>query len=144
MVVDATRWAPAETGGILMGYWAGPGEVIVTDMVDAGPRATHTASGFTPDAEHQERLVAEIYERSRRLHTYLGDWHTHPAGGLSLSRTDRKTAARIARANEARCPRPLMMVLARLDDVWRLGAWVTQTSGWRRAALTPTSLQTYP
>lgn len=123
MFAEADTWAPEEVGGVLVGYWVDPTEVVITDVVEAGPAATHSRVGFSPDADYQERRIAELYEASGRYHTYLGDWHSHPAGGLSLSSTDRKTARRIAHTRTARCPRPLMVVLAGQDD-WHVAAWV--------------------
>lgn len=122
MVVDAARWAPAETGGVLLGYWVDEAVVVVTAAIDAGPSSTHSEAGFYPDAEYQARRIADLYEASGRHHTYLGDWHTHPAGGIGLSRVDRRTMRRIGRSSDARCPRPLMAVLADALD-WRLAIW---------------------
>lgn len=122
MVVDADRWAPEETGGVLLGYWVHDTEVVVTEALDAGPASSHSESGFHPDAAYQERRIAEVYEASGRHHTYLGDWHTHPAGGHGLSRMDRRTMREIGRSSEAGCPRPLMLVLADRFD-WRLAVW---------------------
>lgn len=124
MVDDGSRWAPEETGGILVGYWAGDEETVVTAAIDAGPNSTHHAGGFLPDADYQAAQIAKLYEQSGRYHGYLGDWHTHPLGGLSLSRTDRGTMRRIARHADARCPRPLMMLLA--DSMaWQAAVWST-------------------
>lgn len=124
MVDDGSKWAPAETGGVLVGYWVHGGQAVVTSAVDAGPESAHSASGFHPDAPYQERRIAELYERSGRYHIYLGDWHTHPLGGLSLSRTDRRTMRRIARSASARCPNPLMLVFADSRE-WQAAAWST-------------------
>lgn len=122
---EADAWKPDETGGVLLGYWIDPRQVVVTDVTDGGPHSTRTPRGFLPDPVHQARRVTEVYETSGRLHTYLGDWHTHPCGGLALSRTDIRTMRRIGRDREARCSTPLMLLFAGPDE-WRLGAWSGQ------------------
>lgn len=125
MAADGFTWAPAETGGVLLGYWIDTREVVVTSASVGGPQGVHDPRGFQPDASHQAQQIAEMYEASGRLHTYLGDWHTHPRGGMALSRTDRRTMRRIGRSREARCSTPLMLLLASGDE-WRLGAWSGQ------------------
>lgn len=116
---------PWETGGVLMGYWAEPlVEVVITNAIGPGPKAIHKEKGFAPDAEYQEKEIANIYEASGRLSTYLGDWHTHPRGSTRLSIRDKRTLRRIAVANNARCPVPIMAVLGGGGkDKWLLEIW---------------------
>lgn len=150
MEVEATRHYPVETGGILLGYANALGtQVVVRASVGPGPRAVHRRRGFVPDHAYHELETARIYAESGRVWSYLGDWHSHPCAMLALSRTDRRTFARIARAPDARVPKPLMIVLAGVPvnppladapsgrasqagtavtsvnglDGWRAGAW---------------------
>ena len=123
IVEDARRWAPLETGGVLLGYWTdGHSAVVVKDAIHAGPEAVHRDLMFLPDTDYQEREIARRYELSGRVHTYLGDWHAHPGGGSSLSRLDLRTLRTIANSPEARASFPLMVV-AYGGDPWRLSAW---------------------
>ena len=86
MVGEAQRAYPQESGGILMGYWVvQPTEAVITDVIGPGPGAIHRDTSFLPDAEYQADQVARRYEASGRLHTYLGDWHSHPNAGPHLS-----------------------------------------------------------
>jgi integrative and conjugative element protein (TIGR02256 family) len=140
VVCEAERRAPAESGGVLLGYWSADREVVVCDVVDGGPGAEHAPDRFVPDPNHQASEVARLYEESGRLHTYLGDWHSHPAGGLSLSRTDVATARRIARSRAARCPRPLMLLTA-LGDGWDVACWVGERRPLGRFALASTKIR---
>lgn len=120
---EADRVAPAETGGVVLG-WSNTDrrEVVVTNALGPGPEAVHTATGFLPDGEWHDREVDHVYQRSGRLVTYLGDWHTHPGGRGLLSLTDFRTLARISRNPEARAPQPLMLILAH-GTPWTLVAW---------------------
>src|SRR3989442_1461190 len=83
MVVEARRRAPNETGGVLLGYWADAGrQVVITDAVGPGPQAAHRRTSFEPDHEFQEAEIRRLYRGSGRRLAYLGDWHTHPRGGV--------------------------------------------------------------
>jgi integrative and conjugative element protein (TIGR02256 family) len=123
MQAEAETWAPLETGGALLGYWAaatnGP---VVTHFVGPGPRASHSPNRFEPDYDYQNAEIARRYSASgRRLH-YLGDWHSHPDGSGYLSDKDRATFLTIAQSKEARAARPIMVVLAGKDR-WAISAW---------------------
>jgi len=122
LLQEADRALPDETGGALIGYWAGSAEVVVTESIQAGPNAVHRADAFEPDWEFQQNEIARYYMASGRLHTYLGDWHTHPHGLLRLSRRDRRTLNLIAAHVEARAPKALMLLLAG-GHPWKLCVW---------------------
>jgi integrative and conjugative element protein (TIGR02256 family) len=121
MVDLAKAAAPDETGGVLVGYDAGNG-LVVEAITGPGPNATHKPHAFEPDHEHQEKEIARIYACSGRRHTYLGDWHSHPGGGVDLSSQDRRTLRAISRHKPARMPEPLMVIVSGIDD-WTVAAW---------------------
>lgn len=151
MLGDAQHHAPAETGG---GYWASDDVVVVTAIVDGGPLAVRSPEGFIPDAAHQATRIADLYEDSGRVDTYLGDWHSHPEGSVSLSWTDRRTIRRISRHRPARCPVPLMIVVGGVDcaavcgvdpdggDVWELACWSFDRRSTPRLARTTLQVDT--
>ncbi len=117
---SATRWAPLETGGVLLGHSEqGGAELHVYEVVGAGPRARRATHRFDPDTAWQKRQIAARYEDSGRTLEYLGDWHSHPLGGRP-SRLDRDTARRIAAAPNARCRHPLFLIVTSDGDGWRL------------------------
>lgn len=122
MVEEARHCLPNETGGALMGYWADRSTVVITDVIGPGPNAKHSRHSFYPDAEYHDREIERIYTASDWLHTYLGDWHTHPNGSARTSRKDRKTLSAIASDPGARAPRPIMAILAGNKD-WELVIW---------------------
>ncbi len=124
MVVDHERHDPAETGGIVMGYWVSDHEVVITAATSAGPRAQHRENGYDPDVEHDAAEIARIYAVSGRLHTYLGDWHSHPGSRPGLSRRDRRTLRAIASDAGARAPTPLMVIVASTDSALVAAVWV--------------------
>lgn len=119
MAADAAEHAPDESGGMLIGYWSENGDAVITNVVAGGPGATRRPNSFVPDGRWQQERLEEIYNRSGRLHTYIGDWHSHPAGALRPSRRDRATARKIAGASEARAPQPLTLITVKDEHAWR-------------------------
>lgn len=123
MCYEADCAYPRETGGVLIGYWSKPyTEVVITEMIGPGPCALHKRSCFSPDASYQDLEIARVYHESGRLHTYLGDWHTHPDASPYLSRIDRQTLRRISDYTPARAPVPLMGVLG-FGTPWSFQVW---------------------
>ena len=123
MLAEAASRYPLETGGVLMGYWTeNYKEVVVTAVTGPGPKAIHKTTSFAPDADFHETEISRLYNESGRVHTYLGDWHTHPNGTCYLSRKDRATLKRISRYKAARAPAPIMAILAGSSD-WEFGLW---------------------
>jgi integrative and conjugative element protein (TIGR02256 family) len=129
---EGRRWAPDETGGMLVGYRTDNGadaDLVITDVIPAGPRAVRERVRFAPDGEWQQRRLEELYEESGRVTTFLGDWHTHPRGGVRPSRVDRRTFRTVAKEKGARAPFPLMLIVG-LWQGWRqVGAHVVDAKG---------------
>lgn len=124
MFREADHSYPYETGGVLMGYWAERGtDVVVTQVLGPGPCAVHDETSFSPDGQFHELEIARIYAESGRSHTYLGDWHTHPASAAYLSRLDKATLKRIAAHAAARASSPVMAVLGG-GTPWNLRMWM--------------------
>lgn len=137
METEADRTYPLETGGILVGYPTAQGPVVI-DVIGPGPNASFRRRRFVPDAAYQERQLAALYEASGRLHTYLGDWHTHPDGIAAPSWLDRRTLHRIARSPSARAPEPIMIILTGRPGCWKLGGFQLlhqKRSWWRQRKL---------
>ena len=116
MSAEATRLAPLETGGVLLGWQNGDGgEVVIATVLGPGPGASHHRTRFSPDSTWQRREISCAYESSMRRLSYLGDWHSHPRGSATPSSRDTRTAKRIARARHARCGTPLIVILTESD-----------------------------
>jgi integrative and conjugative element protein (TIGR02256 family) len=121
---EASRHAPdAESGGLVLGYWATTTEGVVTHVTTPGPKAVRGQSRFVPDADHDEIEVERLWRQTDGATTYLGDWHSHPSSGGGLSWKDQRTLDRIARDPSAFAPTPLMLVVAKPDRSWVLAAW---------------------
>lgn len=122
MIVEARHFAPKETGGVFIGYRA-RGEIVITDVVLSGPNAVHDRRSYRSDPLFESNEIARIYEQSGRMHSYLGDWHSHPAGSFRLSGKDKRALRTIARSEDARAEKPIMAILAGERDDWGIGVW---------------------
>lgn len=124
---EAEEHIPLETGGLLLGYRVSAIETVVTQLVGPGLTASHRKDGFAPDSDYQEAELGRIYGETDGKVTYLGDWHTHPGSSPYPSLKDQRTIARIARAQEARCELPLMVLVGQGDGGdWQALAWQGQ------------------
>lgn len=126
MTGEAARAYPDETGGMLLGYLstAPRCEAVVELVIGAGPKAKHGPTRLVPDGRWQQRQLEGIY-LSHPTATYLGDWHSHPAGAGQPSHRDLRTAQAIARRRRARAPNPLMAIVRIGDDrSWALAVYV--------------------
>ncbi len=124
MLLEAERLFPLETGGVMMGYWSKSKDgVVICHATGPGPRAVHTEHAFIPDYDYQESEIGHLYKDSGRIHTYLGDWHTHPREAVYLSPKDERALRKVAGFREARAPVPIMAILGGGDPEWLIGAW---------------------
>lgn len=97
----------AEAGGILLGAYRG-GDIEVTGMTEPGLLDKRRLRMFArSDQSHQEAADA-AWSASGSTVTFLGEWHTHPAGEVVPSSTDVGTWRFQARRNE----RPMVYALA--------------------------------
>lgn len=125
---EADRTSPDETGGVLLGWRDDDrNEIVVVHALGPGPNSTHARYNYTPDGDWHDRTVDTVYQRSGRIVTYVGDWHTHPLGSPTLSRTDIRTLGRISHNDEARCSLPIMLLLANSEGETH---WTPQAYIW--------------
>lgn len=126
MLLATESYGEFETGGMLVGYESPEDAhaVVVTGLIEGGPNARQGQNFFHPDGRWQRTELARVYERSGRVETFLGDWHSHPHGLPLPSPTDLRTAARTAANKRARAPRPLTLIVGRhADENWVLAAF---------------------
>jgi integrative and conjugative element protein (TIGR02256 family) len=115
VTAEGRRWAPDETGGMLVGYRTAAdvrADLVVTHAIEAGPNAKRARTRFVPDGRWQQEQLEHLYETTDRISTYLGDWHTHPRGGVRPSGVDHKTFERVAATPDARAPHPLILIVS--------------------------------
>lgn len=109
--------SPSETGGILVGRLAATRKTIyVTRLVPAPPDSRGTPWVFTRGTEQLPEALARVERRTGGLLTYVGEWHTHPAGGSDLSDTD-KTAVISLRSILDRAGQPTLVTIVTPDEI---------------------------
>ena len=87
---------PNETGGILAGLVNFKRRVIyVTRILQAPSDSKSSPYAFVRGIEDLPDEVLEIQDLTGRMLGYVGEWHTHPAGGPELSLTDKAAVAKI-------------------------------------------------
>lgn len=115
-----------------MGYWtSNPDAVVITQVIGPGPASSRSTVSFEPDADYQQREIDRIYLDSGRVHSYLGDWHSHPQPSPRPSARDRRTLRAIANTREARAPNPIMGIVTN-QGAWNLALWKGRVSGFTR------------
>lgn len=127
------REAPAsddgrETGGILLGFDAGPlTEALVMEAGDPGPRAERRSDFFRRDIEHAQRLADAAFARTTAR--WIGEWHTHPHGQLAPSRKDMRTYRGFLRDPELAFDSFVAVIVGPGDNGWRnlrAAAWLIE------------------
>lgn len=120
VVKEANKWYPLETGGLLLGYKADNGEIVVTNVTVSGPEAIHRETQFVPDYSYDQSAVEKIFNSTNGVSNYLGDWHTHPNGNGCLSRCDKRAMRTVSKSQGAFLPSPVMGILFGGNSGWRL------------------------
>ncbi|MET4198710.1 ThiF family adenylyltransferase [Bradyrhizobium sp. LA6.12] len=111
------RHSPSETGGILIGRRAATRKTIyVTRLVPAPPDSRGTPWVFMRGTEKLPEAIALVERRTGGLLTYVGEWHTHPAGGSDLSDTD-KTAVINLRGILDRVGQPTLVTIVTPEEI---------------------------
>ena len=122
--------AHLETGGILVGSYSADGaQAHVNEALGPPPGSQSTPTKFTRNTG----LGKALKQRWPQQQYYLGEWHSHPRGRTSPSRQDRRQMAIIGNDAAYCCPNPILIIVARSRDDWRLGVWVLIDGKLRRA-----------
>jgi integrative and conjugative element protein (TIGR02256 family) len=96
-----------EAGGIFLGTYRG-NDIEVVGRTMPGPDDTRTFFSFLREDPTHQTAATEAWKISGRTQTFVGEWHTHPVGGVEPSSIDIATWKRIARDQR----RPMVFALA--------------------------------
>jgi len=103
--------APNETGGLLIGLVNIKRQIIyVTRILPAPPDSKGSPYAFIRGTQDVPERILEIQDNTGGLLGYVGEWHTHPAGGPRLSLKDREAVNKIKR-NLDKIPLPTHIML---------------------------------
>lgn len=138
--IAAARTDGLETGGALFGFDDGPtGDLLVTEATGPGPAAVHEPTRFERDLDYTHRQALEIYERTRA--EWVGEWHTHPSGGLEPSPVDLATYLAHLSDPDLRFDRFAAIIAVPSERTVRAAAWeiTSKRARGRRLRLNPGS-----
>jgi integrative and conjugative element protein (TIGR02256 family) len=117
------RGANIETGGLLLGQVDDACRCIwVDDVSGPPPDSLLSAVHFDHGIEGVAELIAYYRERSGKLTTFVGMWHSHPYGEAEPSRTDKAAMAALVTPVADGPRRALIVIVGGGDTVWP--AWV--------------------
>lgn len=105
-LVAATCTAMPEAGGILLGAYRGA-DMEVTGRTEPGPGDRRQLFSFTRADPLHDAANRQAWHASGGTVSYVGEWHTHPWGGVEPSSTDAATW----RSETKRCGRPMVFAL---------------------------------
>ena len=118
LIAAAFAAHPMEAGGILVGVHVGTRPWITHAVEVESPGGGPFRYELPAGARHT--VVARMRRQDSRL-GYVGEWHSHPADS-GPSRKDIESLERIAADRTSGCPRPLLVVVRRARDRYRLDA----------------------
>lgn len=129
-----------ETGGILLGDDATDG-IVVRHAGGPGPNATRGERTFMRDLDHARRLADSAWSEDRSQ--WIGEWHTHPTGGLSPSEVDLHSYMRHLHDPELEFDK-FIAIIAGFDSSARMvvATWLVERD--RISAVVPERLPTAP
>ena len=107
--------SPNETGGLLIGLINRNRRIIyVTRILHAPPDSKGSPYAFVRGIEDVPEKILDIQDKTGGLLGYIGEWHTHPAGGPRLSSIDREAIHKI-KSNLDKIPLPThVMVVTKI------------------------------
>lgn len=123
----AASAVPFETGGVLLGVWAGS-EPWVTAAPEVASEKPSRDLYVLPAGVTTEVVDAHRHDDPRI--GYLGEWHTHP-GDSGPSSRDQRTLRRLTGDDV----RPVLAIVGCSGEGWRLKAWI-----WDQMALAGLSI----
>ena len=77
ILAESDRKFPKETGGMLIGKFAGDC-VWIQHATSPGPMAKHSRQRFRRDGNYSQKVLDEIVTESDGKYDYIGEWHSHP------------------------------------------------------------------
>jgi len=66
-----------EAGGILIGAYRGD-HIHVTSLTTPGEADKRTRISFHRQSSHHQKAALKAWVNSKKVNTWVGEWHTHP------------------------------------------------------------------
>lgn len=117
------RHYPKEFGGLLVGYYSDDLKTCILENVIIPKKYKSSRYFFERRKDGLNKMLTEFYNSSPRL-IYVGEWHTHPDGVPSPSKTDLSAITEIADCDEVSIENPILMILSVNKTDMGLGVYV--------------------
>jgi len=101
-----------ETGGILIGFRARNGKVVIVRATGPGPKAVRTPTWFDRDVEYCQQQLKEASDLLGLKGQYVGEWHFHPVGSSEPSGRDIRSMGEIAAQINYATDEPIMLIVS--------------------------------
>ena len=79
-----------EKGGILIGYITTDYNIIIEYITEPFESDLSIRFSFIRRDINHEKVLNNIWESNGKMHTYIGEWHTHPEDYPNFSSIDKK------------------------------------------------------
>lgn len=131
----ASRALPNETGGTLVGT-CNANETIIRAALPVTTGGRHRPTSFVRPSDDEDPVLLELESRSHGRMRYLGEWHSHPRGSVSPSRTDRQTMHELAGNSNVATDTPLLLIFAGdLVGAPRIGCYLFEATTFEAGVL---------
>ncbi|MDU2591783.1 MAG: Mov34/MPN/PAD-1 family protein [Paeniclostridium sordellii] len=84
-----------EAGGMLIGYETLNGDIIIEFATEPFKRDKRKRFSFDRVDKKHNNILKSVWEREGNIHTYMGEWHTHPENYPNYSFKDKKNWIKI-------------------------------------------------
>ena len=102
-----------EMGGILIGCYRGK-HADVSSVTHPQNNDRKLKYGFHRRIDGHQEIARKKWNRSKRVLTYLGEWHTHPESVPIPSQTDLKSWKNLVRV----CKRDMIFIIGGTQKIW--------------------------
>lgn len=124
-VTLARRTFPREVGTALVGSYSDDGtQATVTGVAPLSPDSKGSRFRFQRGVQGLRDFFSRLFRLSRGTVHYVGEWHSHPGGAPTPSRTDDNNMQEIADAPSALCPECILVILGLTTDESSTGVYV--------------------
>ena len=114
---------PKEFGGLLVGYYSDDFKTCFVEEAIIPKKFKSSRFHFDRGKDGLKKKLSELYNLTPRL-IYIGEWHTHPDGVPSPSKTDLNAMTEIANCDEVSIENPILMILSNSKSDNGLGVFV--------------------
>jgi proteasome lid subunit RPN8/RPN11 len=129
----AVEHGPREVGTSLVGQYQYDGrKAWVLGLAPLTLDSKATRWTFIRGIRGLDEFFRRILRRYRGKRHYIGEWHSHPSAAPVASGTDDRNQAELSRAEQSRCPTPILVIVGgNLRQKPTLGVYIHTRQGGR-------------